>query len=545
MAETHPIVPRMQQYVVGRRSQANLPQDLEPIDLDLLADILRQTEGIELLDQIGPEDEPTFVVQMDQDRAELLRENLGQQVIIEEDAPLDLFQPVPVTYMDPGLLPMAEDLTLSIVVQEQGTNTPVTDATVYLLGALFPARGKTDATGRVTLTMFGETLDTLRALLIKPGASGHWSLWVDRPGLELEADNVVHVRRLDDQVEGFPSQEHIGWGQRAMKLDQVPARFDGATVRIGLIDSGIATAHQDLDAVGGHDFRDESSDPATTWQEDRSGHGSHCAGIIAGNANGAGIRGFAPAAAMHGYRIFEGGRLSWLMAALEQAVTDQIDIINLSLGTDQESELLHQTIQRVVDQGVALIAAAGNSANDVKYPARWPEVLAVAALGQEGAFPEDSYHQRQIGDHIGTAENNDAYFSARFTCFGPEIDVCAPGVAILSSVPSNGYAVWDGTSMAAPHITGLAALMLAHRSDIPTARNRQRVDALYNHIRASAASVGLPAEFQGAGLPDALTALKIIPKPGEDSNQSDDSWDQIADLLEQALVLVREKESIT
>jgi subtilisin family serine protease len=77
--------------------------------------------------------------------------------------------------------------------------------------------------------------------------------------------------------------------------------------------------------------------------------------------------------------------------------------------------------------------------------------------------------------------SSDGFFSARFTCFGPEVGVCAPGVAILSSVPPDNFAVWDGTSMAAPHVTGLAALVLAHHPDFQGAykvRNAPRVEQL-------------------------------------------------------------------
>jgi subtilisin family serine protease len=108
-------------------------------------------------------------------------------------------------------------------------------------------------------------------------------------------------------------------------------------------------------------------------------------------------------------------------------------------------------------------------------------------------------------------------FSPKFTCFGPGVSVCAPGVAIVSSVPPNNYAVADGTSVAAAHITGLAALVLAHHPDFQgpfRARNSDRVDRLFQIIRSSAQPVNLgDPRRTGFGLPDVLAALGLVAWP--------------------------------
>jgi hypothetical protein len=173
---------------------------------------------------------------------------------------------------------------------------------------------------------------------------------------------------------------------------------------------------------------------------------------------------------------------------------------------DQKSELLEQQIQRVTSLGIACIAAAGNSGGPVQYPASSPNVLAVAAIGRLGQFPEDSAHALTV-QGVGA----DGYFSPKFTCFGPEIALCAPGVAIVSSVPDNNFAAWDGTSMAAPHVSGLAALVLAHHPDFAgpfRTRNAHRVQRLFQILKASArpVNVGDPRR-SGFGIPDAPTAL--------------------------------------
>jgi subtilisin family serine protease len=172
---------------------------------------------------------------------------------------------------------------------------------------------------------------------------------------------------------------------------------------------------------------------------------------------------------------------------------------------------LEQQILRAKRLGVACIAAAGNTRGLVQYPASSPNVLAVAAIGKTGEFPADSYHAQTIG-----LMGANGFFSPKFTGFGPEIALCAPGVAILSSVPPNNYAVWDGTSMAASHVTGLAALVLAHHPDFRgpfRARNADRVERLFQILRASAQpiNVGDPRRT-GFGLPDVLVALGLAPQ---------------------------------
>jgi subtilisin len=124
----------------------------------------------------------------------------------------------------------------------------------------------------------------------------------------------------------------------------------------------------------------------------------------------------------------------------------------------------------------------------------------VSAIGKLNEFPPDSYHaQEVVPGLVGVG----GIFSAKFTCVGPQVRVSGPGVAIVSSVPGGGYAAWDGTSMATPHITGMGALLLAHHPifrGMP--RSAQRVAQLFQLLGASASPyLGDPTR-EGAGLPD-------------------------------------------
>jgi hypothetical protein len=160
--------------------------------------------------------------------------------------------------------------------------------------------------------------------------------------------------------------------------------------------------------------------------------------------------------------------------------------------------------------GVACVVAAGNSGGPVQFPASSPHVLAVSAIGKWGEFPDDSFHATQAIDGFDSA---DGFFPAKFSCFGPEVDVCGPGVAIVSSIPADGFSAWDGTSMATPHVTGMAALVLAHHPDFQRAfqtRDSHRVERLFQIIKETTTpiSLGDPART-GAGLPNILRALGL------------------------------------
>jgi subtilisin len=214
------------------------------------------------------------------------------------------------------------------------------------------------------------------------------------------------------------------------------------------------------------------------------------------------VRGFAPEAEFHVFKVFPGGRFSALIEALDECIERQIDVVHIGAGSDRASELVALKLAEARQKGVACIAAAGGFGGLVQFPGSAPGVLAVSAIGKLGEFPPDSYHaQTALGQQVGP----DGLFIPKFSALAPEAAVCAPGVARVSTVPGAGYAAWDGASVAAAHVTGFAALLLAHYPlfrGAYVARCEQRVAALFETIlhretpRVSAAGSPIFCEYR-------------------------------------------------
>ena len=271
-------------------------------------------------------------------------------------------------------------------------------------------------------------------------------------------------------------------------------------LKIAIVDSGADTSHPLLRHVRhGLDLTNRADPQA--WTLDVIGHGTHAAGVVAArDESGRMLRGFAPEAEIHVIKVFPGGRFSSLLEALDYCVDLEIDLVNLSLGSPQPSEAIEQKLEEAALHGVACIVAAGNSGGRVQFPASSRYTLAISAVGRLNDFPEASWDAATVLPNLVAS---DGIFSPTFSAFGPEVAVCAPGVAIVSTVPG-GFEPQSGTSTAAPHVTGLAALLLAHhplfQGPLRT-RSQQRVAGLFSMIRSLCVPYGFGPERVGAGLP--------------------------------------------
>jgi subtilisin family serine protease len=308
------------------------------------------------------------------------------------------------------------------------------------------------------------------------------------------------------------SLQEIGWR----------ADVEAAEVVVAIIDSGVEYDHPDLEGqlwlnpgeVNGLDGVDDDGngyvDDLVGWDfsdapglpgqgdylerdgdpRDESGHGTHVAGIVgAASGNSRGITGMAPNARLMvlraGFNLPSGGYLEDddIAAAIVYAADNGAQVINMSWGDPRPAPLVRDAVRYAAASGVILVAAAGNEGEDaVFYPARFSETIAVGAVAPRGEV-------------------------LAFSNWGPSIDLVAPGQSILSLFLGGGYGERSGTSMAAPHVTGMVALLLGRRPEWQSDEVRAVLRATARDVHAVGWDV-----FSGAGSLD-FSALTIADPP--------------------------------
>lgn len=468
-----------------------------------LLERLRGFGGIDIVRNIVPRAmrcPPVAVVRMTSDKAAALARSAGGALVIEADEPLraaSLAALPAITAAAAMPVGLGPGFTTTIqVVDDKGG--PVEQAEVQLVGQTWTAQGVTGNDGKVVLTLYRERPERVAELRVVPRHS-YWSLCRSQPALQPDAVNIVAVRPVTNIDEP-------GWGERALRLHRLPQEQRGAGIKIALIDTGVATSHKQLrhlqrGVAAGEDAR--------SWAQDPAGHGTLCAGIIAARrVSTAGIRGYALAAEMDVCKVPDDGCCSDLVDALDYCVGEGIDVACLGLGCQRGSVIVEHCIAAAKQQGVALIAAAGNTGGPVEFPACSHHALAVGGVGQAASFPADSQPVDQASVRI---DDGRGLFVPGFSCKGPELDLCAPAVAVICCQAPDGYAARDGTSLAAAHVAALAALVLAHHADFQrdfASRDAKRVKRLFQILKATAQPLADPM-FSGAGLPDAASALGL------------------------------------
>jgi subtilisin family serine protease len=275
----------------------------------------------------------------------------------------------------------------------------------------------------------------------------------------------------------------------------------GAGVTVGVVDTGVGP-HPDLVVAGG--LNCVTGEDPNDFGDNGEGHGTHVGGIIAARGTPPnGIRGLAPGVALRSYRVFgkgaEGASNFAIAKAIDQAVQDHCDLINLSLGGGPSDPATQSAVHDARQQGAVVVAAAGNDdRGPVNFPGADPLCIAVSALGRKGTFPRGSVDEGDVMGPFGTDRDE---FIAAFSNVGPEVDLTGTGVGILSTVPG-GYAPLSGTSMASPAVAGFAARLLAQLPDVlAMPRDQDRSDAIAKALLQSAKNRGFAAELQGNGLP--------------------------------------------
>lgn len=461
----------------------------------------------------------TYVVDVDPAHAQVLQATAPPEMIIEEDHSLG-YGRKPDDDAGVALRPQSafgsattRQVTIRVLDND---GKPVANVVVEVAGDGFPAKRTTDANGEATLTVVQMEAGPVQSMSVRPQHS-YWNCYFVKVALSSEQVNVIKLAPLWQANRNVPPLAPLGWGQRLMGLDE-SVKATGVGVRVAIIDSGADASHPLLGhIVRGADMTNDRD--AHTWKTDVIGHGSHCAGVIGARigtqatSESMMMRGFVPDSEIHVLKIFPGGQYSTLIEALDYCINHDIDVVNLSLGAPQPSLAVEQKLMEAVQSGVACVVAAGNSGGPVQYPAASPYVLAVSALGLHRELPASTWEQTQV---VAQTVTPDGLFSPTFSCHGPQIGVCGPGVGIVSTVPGSAFNPESGTSMAAPHITGLAALLL---SDPQLAaylgpRGPQRVAALFQLIRMICTPVAAndPNNRFGAGLPRLQNIRPLLPQ---------------------------------
>ncbi len=249
---------------------------------------------------------------------------------------------------------------------------------------------------------------------------------------------------------------------------------------VAILDTGIDVDHPDLNVVGGANCLQRSKRRGVTTYycdanvsaDDDQYHGTHVAGTVAALDNGIGVVGVAPGARLWAVKVLDSGGsgyTSGIIAGIDWVVAQgDIEVMNLSLGGSGVSSAYQTAIDNAVANGVAVVVAAGNSSADASNysPAFVPSAITVSALadfdGLEGGFGISCYTTEESTD----SEVDDTL--ADFSNYGSPVDIAAPGYCVYSTIPTEylvaepGYYSLDGTSMAAPHVAGAAAVLASN-----------------------------------------------------------------------------------
>ncbi|MBM4249123.1 MAG: S8 family peptidase [Euryarchaeota archaeon] len=297
----------------------------------------------------------------------------------------------------------------------------------------------------------------------------------------VDEDSTAEIMgEVDEDGKGKPSPPPpaTDWGVSRINADDVwEIPNTGSGVKVAVLDTGIDLDHKDLGTVySGWDFINNDANA-----DDDNGHGTHCAGIIGALDDGNGVSGVAPGVTLYAVKVLDSkgsGPYSVIIDGIEWAVSNDMQVISMSLSGTYNSAALEAACDNARAEGIVIVAAAGNSGNTrAQYPAAYSSVISV-----------------------GATDSTDA--RAKFSSYGSTLDLMAPGVNILSTYPNDRYAGMSGTSMACPHVSGTVALVLYAHSGW----NPDQVQTCLQKTAYDLDSIGWD-KYTGYGLVDALAAV--------------------------------------
>jgi len=242
------------------------------------------------------------------------------------------------------------------------------------------------------------------------------------------------LNNVQTKSTGQVPAEESQWDIQAMDMsDAWNEGFTGKGIKVAVIDSGISP-HAELDIRGGV----STVDYTKSWYDD-NGHGTHVAGSIGAKRDGNGLVGVAPDSEIYAVKAMDSegnGYLNDIIEGIEWAIQNDMDIINLSLGTSVNSKIFEDMVNKAYANGILLVGANGNDGvgTPVNYPAKYNNVIAVSSV------------------------DSNLNISA-FSSTGTETEFSAPGGEVVSTYLNGQYAISSGTSMASPHVAGFLAVL--------------------------------------------------------------------------------------
>lgn len=379
---------------------------------------------------------------------------------------------------------------IKLKIVSKADNKPIAGVNVVAFtnfAARQGAQGTTNSQGDVSLNL-GASKKKLERLYAFP----HVNFWgALRKNITITTGNVLGLDPVDTAFEDCV-RHFYGAG----------ASDDGNGIKVAVVDCGVDLNHPDLTVAGGENT--VLGEQPDDFGDNGDGHGTHVAGIIGAHGEAPdGITGIAPGVSLFSYRVFgkgdDGASNFSIAKAIDRAVAEGCDLINMSLGGGPADDATRSAISDARGHGSVVLVAAGNDdRSPVSFPAAFDESIAVSAMGRKGTFPSGSSEFGDVARPFGEDADN---FVAAFSNIGPEIDVTGPGVGVLSTFPG-GHAPLSGTSMACPAVCGIAARFLAKRTDIINMpRDQARADAIMQAIFQAAKLLDFGAEFEGRGLP--------------------------------------------
>lgn len=275
----------------------------------------------------------------------------------------------------------------------------------------------------------------------------------DKENIIVEKDQIISACTSDE--EGMVGQD-AEWNIQMVRAEEErTAETGNKKIKVAVLDSGVDDFN-DLHLAGSINLIPGEEEVLPLFW-DVTGHGSSVAGIIAAEKNDIGITGIAPETEIYAAKVLDEKNqapVSRVIEGIYWAIENKVNIINMSFGLKNDSAALHKAVKDAYDAGMLLVAAAGNGEN-VEYPAAYDEVIAVGSVDTAGTVSEKS-------------------------ASGNELELAAPGEQICSTGAFEGTLICAGTSMAAPHVTGIAARLWAKDTSVSAEFIRQLMSVSAN-----------------------------------------------------------------